>query len=83
MSPNTRPLSLRSIHGAGEGLCGCASEPLARNAGEGADPRITVRGEAGEGIPVPRDIYSHQDADALRSKPPDGDSEPNDVKAQF
>ncbi len=25
--------------------------PLSRNAGEGADPRITVRGEAGEGSP--------------------------------
>jgi len=28
-------------------------QPLARIAGEGADPRITVRGEAGEGVPVP------------------------------
>jgi len=24
-------------------------EPLSRTAGEGADPRITIRGEAGEG----------------------------------
>ena len=27
-----------------------AGSPLSRTAGEGADPRITVRGEAGEGV---------------------------------
>jgi hypothetical protein len=27
----------------------CGLQPLSRIAGEGADPRITVRGEAGEG----------------------------------
>ena len=28
-------------------------QPLARIAGEGDDPRISVRGEAGEGVPAP------------------------------
>jgi adenine-specific DNA-methyltransferase len=35
--------------GAGEGLATASNLPLARTAGEGADPRIAVRGEAGEG----------------------------------
>lgn len=35
-----------------------AGPPLSRNAGEGTDPRITVRGEAGEGLTAGGDDYA-------------------------
>ena len=46
MSPNTRPLSPRSKHSAGEGLHAFSSKLLSRTAGEGGP---SPKGLVGEG----------------------------------